>query len=79
MEIEQESKLDELRFLMGTYESADEFAELYERTLWEAKARNDFVTMRTMQQLLLQQFMFLFHLWRIEKGYIKGNDEEKGQ
>jgi len=76
MNIEQDERLAELEFLSGSYEPADAFSELYESMLYNAKACEDFVTMRAIQQLLLQQFMFLFHMWRVEKGYLPSNAEE---
>ena len=68
-------ELEELEFLAGMTDSADEFNDYYEKLLDECRANNDRVTVLSMQRLLFKQFLFLFGEWRREKGMVTAKDE----
>ena len=72
------SKVEELRFLSGSLESAEEFNTLYEEMLKECRANGDLDTARAMQKILFHQAAFLMNQWLREDARMK-RCEQSGQ
>ena len=58
------ANLTNLEFLAETYETADQFASMYETMLSDARRRKDLVLVRKMRKLLMRQSRYLIQEYK---------------
>ena len=62
------ANLTNLEFLAETYETADQFASMYETMLSDARRRKDLVLVRKLRKLLMRQSRYLIQEFKAAGG-----------